>query len=141
MGKVLLILLVSFTIFAVNEAAFRYRRQSVDGVDPNKIPALLNNQAYVDQQRKCLLADDREASTICDKVGKKLREILVPSIKKGDCASSCTSQEKEALAQVIITVKKKYPALWKEVCDHYKISQEEGDQSEKWANGVLSKKT
>ncbi|GAB6019438.1 hypothetical protein CHUAL_001019 [Chamberlinius hualienensis] len=130
-------LLMTITLLAIatigSSNILRERRSIFGDVDPTKVPAMLNNPAFVEAQGRCILASAADANTLCDRIGKKLREHLGPSIQKADCPVACTQQERETIVEIIEVISAKYPELWQKISDFYKVTPEQKANLEKWA--------
>lgn len=129
------------TIASANTLAhIRDKRNLFGDVDPTKVPAMLNNPTFVDAQCRCIVANPTDANTLCDRIGRKLREHLGPSIQKADCPVPCTQQEKEAVVDIIEVIRTKYADCWKKVSDHYKVTPEQSTGLDKWVAEVKTAK-
>lgn len=134
-------LLALATIANANTITHLREKRSLFGdVDPTKVPAMLTNPTFVDAQCRCIVANPTDANTLCDRVGKKLRVHLGPSIQKADCPVACTQQEKEAVVEIIEVISTKYADCWKKVSDHYKVTPEQSANLEKWVASVKGNK-
>jgi len=133
------LIIILLPALMLEAAEVRWKRDVFGDIDPNTIPAMLNNAAFVEAQHKCLQAAEADVNTKCDRVGKKLRTNLVDSIKKGDCSTPCTDKEKLIIVTVIETVQKKYDAVWKDLVKDFKITDEELKNLDAWIKSVKSK--
>ncbi|GAB6030795.1 THUMP domain-containing protein 3 [Chamberlinius hualienensis] len=105
-------------------------------IDPKQVPIMLNNEAFVRAQHRCIVASDAQAVTFCDRIGKRLRAHLGPAIQKADCPSSCTQKEKETIVMVISTIKRKYPDIWSDVIGHEGVTPEQITKLDSWIASV-----
>lgn len=54
------------------------------------------------------------------------------AIEKGDCPTACTAEEKQIIANILVTVRDKYPDQWKRVTDHFKPTPEQTTKFEEF---------
>ncbi|GAB6023207.1 hypothetical protein CHUAL_008026 [Chamberlinius hualienensis] len=134
----LLILFTAVIAIALASPLERLKRQILMDIDPQQLIRMLNNAALVEAQRRCLLATDQQATSFCDRIGKKLRVSLADTIRQADC-NECPEKEKKNLVAVITTVQKKYPNVWQDIINHYGIKPEEVERLNEWVDQVEGK--
>lgn len=146
----------------------RAKRQLLGDFDVNEVKTALNNKNTVDALVKCMMASDADAATLCSKRGKLFRGKILkgysyvgwpaPSldvvksndtrvfadltpklIKKADCPSACTDQEKQVLAYAYKKLKTDNPDKYQALKTFYKdFTPDEWTKFEGWLDSVPS---